>query len=126
MSAGVVRLNLGDVLTTDLPGHVPHGREQEGFRPAVVVGLPTLAGPTRFPMVLVAPVTTDRGQPWAIRNATLYPALAAGAGGLPSASIVLLDQIRAVDPSRLRVRKGTLSPDELGLVQGGLRHILSL
>ncbi|MNS11024.1 hypothetical protein D3C72_425550 [compost metagenome] len=73
MSAGVVRLNLGDVLTTDLPGHVPHGREQEGFRPAVVVGLPTLAGPTRFPMVLVAPVTLIGGShgPYGTPHSTL-------------------------------------------------------
>ena len=37
-------LQLGDVITVDLPGHIPGGHEQTGIRPAIVVGLPTLLG----------------------------------------------------------------------------------
>jgi mRNA interferase MazF len=84
----------GDIVLVTLPSNQPRGREQEGRRPALVVGIPK--GQVRYPMLFVAPLTTQKGE-WVQRNSTLYPTLANGTGGLSQDSVVLLDQIRAID-----------------------------
>jgi mRNA interferase MazF len=38
----------GDVVMVAFPRHNPRGHEQEGMRPAIVVGVPH--GPMRFPL----------------------------------------------------------------------------
>ena len=53
-------LQIGDVITAKLPSQNPSGREQEGYRPAIVVGLPSRLGRLHFPLVFVVPMTTDR------------------------------------------------------------------
>ena len=53
------RLRTGSVVTALFPEHRPSAHEQEGYRPAVVVGLPALAGTPHFESVIVAPFTTD-------------------------------------------------------------------
>ncbi len=50
------------MITALFPVHRPGAHEQEGYRPAVVVGMPGLLGETRFPVLIVATMTTDRGQ----------------------------------------------------------------
>lgn len=117
-------LAVGDIVTAYFPSHAPPGREQEGPRPAVVVGLPGILGPTRFPTVFLVPLTTDRGQPWAARTPDLYPRLAQHAGRLPRPSIALLDQTRALDLQRLAAYIGTLSTTEFSPIISGLRRIL--
>jgi mRNA interferase MazF len=52
---------VGNIVTARFPEHRPGAHEQEGYRPAVVVGLPSLAGRPRFDFVIVAPFTTDHG-----------------------------------------------------------------
>lgn len=121
-----MKLLPGDLVSLEFPAHMPAGHEQEGYRPAVVVGVPSLAGPVRFPMVFVAPLTTDRGQPWANAHRALYPSLAAGTGSLPAASIVLADQVRAVDLSRIKVRRGTLPKVDLVQVAAAIDRALGL
>jgi len=54
-------LQPGDVVIALFPEHVPAGHEQRGVRPAIVLGFPEKLGQPRFPVVLVAPLTTDRG-----------------------------------------------------------------
>ncbi|CEP67955.1 Plasmid maintenance toxin/Cell growth inhibitor [Moorella glycerini] len=95
----------GDILLIALPVHDPKGHEQEGVRPAVVVGVPQ--GPVRYPVVIVVPLTTRSG-PWAKQNPILYQPLPPGAGGIPQASIVLIDQVRAVDVRRIKAYLGSL------------------
>ncbi|MBM4396801.1 MAG: type II toxin-antitoxin system PemK/MazF family toxin [Deltaproteobacteria bacterium] len=95
----------GDVFIASFPEHDPRGHEQEGLRPAVVLAVPSRS---RFPVLLVAPLTTDRGQEWASAAPGLYPRLPKGAGGLPADSIVLLDQTRSIDAVRVRRMLGTL------------------
>jgi mRNA interferase MazF len=116
-------LSLGAVFVANFPEHDPNGREQEGPRPAVVVGLPTNAGRPRFPVLLLAPVTTFRGQDWATAASGLYPVLPAGAGGLTAASIVLIDQTRALDATRVSRFLGMLRPEEYEPVRAGLQLI---
>lgn len=99
---------VGDVLVVRLPLHPPGGHEQEGFRPAIVVGWPARLGFPRYPMLIIAPLTTARGQGWASQSPDLYPMLQAGDGGLPVHSLVLMDQLRAVDAGRVVRRLGAL------------------
>lgn len=101
-------LKPGDVVLIDLPLHDPKGHEQEGKRPAIVVGIPQ--GLLRYPVVIAVPLTTQGG-PWAKKNPNLYRHLLAGSGGIPQASIALLDQVRALDVRRVNAYLGSLEPE---------------
>ena len=96
------------------------GREQAGTRPAVVVSSTSVGSQQRFQMVALIPVTSRLGL------SPLYPVLSPGSTGLRSASTVLVDQIRAVDPSRLIRLYGTASGPELAAVDAALRKFLGL
>jgi mRNA interferase MazF len=110
------------VLLVDFPQHQPPGHEQEGYRPAVMVGRPERVGTPRFPLLVVVPLTTQSG-PWASQSPDLYPRLAAGAGGLPQDSVVLLDNVRCVDRHRVRGSFGTLTEEAYAPVREGLRRL---
>lgn len=103
---------------------MPPGREQYGVRPAIVLGLPDQIGSPRFPLVLLTPLTTDRGQSWALTSPRLYPRLPQGQGGLPSDSIVLLDQTRFLSAARISSRLGTLAPAQWTRIRDGLAEII--
>jgi mRNA interferase MazF len=63
--------------------------------------------------VLIAPMSTrNRGAPYRI------PAFHAGKNG-----VILLDQIRAIDKSRLVKRLGDLAPDTMAATLDALRAI---
>lgn len=116
------KLVLGAVFLADFPTHEPTGREQQGPRPAILVGLPTSAGMPRYPVLMLAPVTTHRAQEWAANAPLLYPILPAAAGGLSADSVVLTDQTRALDAHRLMRYLGSLTPREYAPI----RHALKL
>ncbi|WP_448573901.1 type II toxin-antitoxin system PemK/MazF family toxin [Trichothermofontia sp.] len=113
----------GDIVLIALPSNQPRGREQEGKRPALVVGIPE--GQMRYPMLFVAPLTTQKGD-WVQNNLTLYPTLAIGTGGLAQESVVLLDQIRAVDVRRVLVYMGSLSPEEYQPIWARIKQIFRI
>lgn len=117
------RLELGDVVLITLPFHQPRGREQEGRRPVIVIGIPP--GDVRYPIILIAPLTTQSGE-WVQKNPLLYPQLDAGTGGLPQRSIVLLDQIRAVDVQRINAYLGSLTTEQYQPILDGLRQVIGL
>lgn len=110
----------------DFPEHDPSGHEQEGPRPAVLVGRPTNAGRPRFPVLMLAPITTFREQAWVAAAPELYPVLPAGAGGLRVASVVLVDQTRALDASRVSRLLGPLTPEEYVPVHSAVRLIFGV
>lgn len=114
-------LECGDVVIVALPIHTPRGREQQGTRPAVVVGLPWEE--VRYPMLMVTPLTTQSGS-WAVNNPSLYPRLEAGAGALPQPSVVLLDQVRGIDTRRVLAYLGTLTPLQYAPIVEGLMLLL--
>ncbi len=115
---------IGWVLRANLAQRIPPGHEQEGLRPVIVVGLPSLAGSPRYPVIVVVPLTTDKGQKWVQNSPMLYPRLPAGAGGLPIDSVVLLDQIQIIDASRLVLKVGELKKSEMGSITEGLKKIM--
>ncbi|MBM3266861.1 MAG: type II toxin-antitoxin system PemK/MazF family toxin [Candidatus Sericytochromatia bacterium] len=108
----------GDVVMIGFPRHDPRGHEQEGLRPAVVVGIPPL--PMRFPLVWVVPLTSQTGQ-WQEANPGLYPLLPAGSAGLMKDSVALGDNLRAVDRARVGAYIGTLD----SVLMRPLREILA-
>jgi mRNA interferase MazF len=117
-------LQIGDVVTAKFPSQNPSGREQEGYRPAIVVGIPNRLGKLRFPLVFVVPMTTDRGQEWANINPNLYVRFSAGIAGLKSPSIALLDQVRAIDISRIVAYRGSLTPQQYEAIAESLQKIM--
>jgi len=120
-----VNPSIGWVLRVNLAQRIPTGHEQEGLRPVIVVGLPTLAGQPRYPVIVVVPLTTDREQKWVQSSPTLYPRLPSGAGGLPKDSVVLLDQIQIIDASRVVLKLGELKKREMGPIAKGLKRMLN-
>ncbi len=116
----------GMLFWADLGLRLPPGHEQQGGRPLLLLGVPSSLGPVRFPMLIVAPVTSYREQPWAHSAPRLYPRLEAGAGGLPRTSLVLLDQLQALDPRRITGYLGRLSPTEYDPIRASLRALLNL
>ena len=76
----------------------------------------------RYPVVIVVPLTT-RSSPWAKRNPALYLPLPPGAGGIPRASIVLIDQVRTVDARRVRAYLGTLEKTTFEPIQNSLLKV---
>jgi mRNA interferase MazF len=117
-------LQIGDVVTARFPSQNPSGREQEGYRPAIVVGLPSRLGKLRFPLVFVVPMTTNRGQEWADINPNLYVRFSAGVANLKSPSIALLDQVRAIDVSRIVAYRGSLTSQEYAAIAESLQKII--
>ena len=119
----VNRLKRGDLILVILPSHQPKGREQEGRRPAIVVGIPQ--GEVRYPVLLIAPLTTQTGD-WVQKNTSLYPGLEAGVGGFSQASVVLVDQIRAIDVRRVVAYLGSLTTKEYKPIQNALKQLLEI
>jgi mRNA interferase MazF len=110
----------GDILLITLPSHLPKGHEQEGLRPAIVVGIPQ--GPVRYPVIIVVPLTTSGGI-WVNKNPRLYHFLPPQAG-LQKPSIALIDQIRAVDANRIKDHLGSLNMDVLQQIRMNLIDLL--
>jgi mRNA interferase MazF len=118
-------LQFGDVIVASFPQQNPQGHEQQGYRPCIVVGIPNRLGNPRFDLIVVVPLTSDRGQIWAIDSSDLYPRSFAGTGGLRSPSIVLLDQIRVLNISRIVSYQGSLTPEEYEPILIGIRRMIS-
>jgi mRNA interferase MazF len=113
-------LSVGAVILVALPSNQPRGREQEGRRPAIIVGLPI--GETRYPMAVVLPMTTATGS-WADRNPDLYYRLNAGMAGLTRDSVVLTDQIRAIDITRISGYLGSLTATQYEPIAIALKQL---
>ncbi len=117
------KLELGDIITELFPVHNPQNREQEGYRPAIVVGLPENVGVPCYDMVIVVPITTHHNQVWANIAPHLYPRLKAGVGNLPHDSIVLTDQVRSRHTSRMVRYIGQLLKAEFRPISRALAHM---
>jgi mRNA interferase MazF len=115
----------GDIVDVLFPSHDPKGREQEGYRPALVIGIPEVLGTPHYPVVLVVPLTSDKNQAWANAAPHLYPRLPTRTGNLRSPSIALLDQVRGLDVNRIRKYRGTLTSEQYQPIQNGLAKMLS-
>ena len=117
-------LSFGDVVWANFPEHNPNAHEQQGTRPAVVVGLPSLLGRLRWEMVVVLPITSRSGA-WSTSRAAYIP-LTSEACGLPRTSLALVDQVRVLDRGRVLEYLGTLPDSEYEAIRTSLRRMFAL
>lgn len=118
-------LDIGDIVIIRFPLQNSQGREQEGIRPALIVGIPDKVAQPRFFLIIVAPMTSDKQQSWSINSPQLYPKLSAGIAKLPNDSIILLDQIRAIDIKRVVSYLGTLTKNQYQSILNSLQIMLT-
>lgn len=108
----------GDIYIAGLDPVV--GSEQGGRRPVIIIQ--NDVGNLHAPTVIVAPLTASTGKPPLPTHVTLK----AGQGGLKRTSIVLCEQVRTLEKTRLMRRVGALPPDALRRVDDALRISLDI
>lgn len=96
-----VMFRRGEVWWADLSGGT--GSEQGGLRPVLVVQNNT--GNKYSPTVIVAAITSQKSK----TKIPTHVELSASEYGLPKDSIVLLEQVRTLDKSRLKEKIGFVS-----------------
>ncbi|MBH8575571.1 type II toxin-antitoxin system PemK/MazF family toxin [Nostocaceae cyanobacterium CENA369] len=114
----MVEITRGDVVLCDLNPVV--GTEQAGIRPVVILQIDQANAVS--PHTIIAPFTSK------IRRALLpsHVFVPAGVGGLTQDSVILCEQIRAIDKSRIIRVIGHLDDDYLVQLVSALCTILGL
>ena len=95
-----MNIKRGDIYYADLSPVV--GSEQGGMRPVLIVQNDT--GNRHSPTVIAAAITSQTGK----AKLPTHIELTAQSYGLTRDSVILLEQIRTIDKSRLRERMGKL------------------
>lgn len=107
----------GDVLLVNLDPTV--GSEQKGTRPVVVIQ--NDVGNEYSPLIIIAAITSKVKKIFDIHVHVFPPE-----GGLAKESIVLLNQIRTIDKSRVIKKKGTFSKEIVRKINNALKISLDL
>ena len=106
-------MNRGDIYWVDLNPTV--GSEINKLRPCVLVGATPINQARRT--IVVVPLST---------SAKARPPVTISISCLHKEVIVVCDQIRTVDKSRFKNKIGSLSEEDLNLLEDSLRQILCL
>ncbi len=102
----------GDIYYADLSPVV--GSEQGGIRPVLIVQNDT--GNRHSPTVIAAAITSQLGK----ARLPTHIEIPAPSSGLSRDSVILLEQVRTLDKSRLRERMGKVDGPTMGLVDDAL------
>ena len=102
----------GDSSYADLSPVV--GSEQGGMRPVLIIQNDT--GNRHSPTVIAAAITSQTGK----ANLPTHISLAARSCGLTRDSVILLEQVRTLDKSRLRERMGRLDEPAMHQVDNAI------
>lgn len=102
----------GDIFYADLSPVV--GSEQGGLRPVLIVQNDT--GNRHSPTVIAAAITSQVGK----ARLPTHIEIPAPDSGLTRDSVILLEQIRTLDKSRLRERMGKLDGPTMDKVDGAI------
>lgn len=102
----------GDIYYADLSPVV--GSEQGGMRPVLIVQNDT--GNKHSPTVIAAAITSQVGK----ARLPTHIELAGTSCGLSRDSVILLEQIRTIDKSRLRERMGRLDEPLMNAVDSAI------
>ncbi|MBE6914751.1 MAG: type II toxin-antitoxin system PemK/MazF family toxin [Ruminococcaceae bacterium] len=102
----------GDIYYADLSPVV--GSEQGGMRPVLIVQNDT--GNRHSPTVIAAAITSQTGK----ARLPTHIELCAQGCGLSRDSVILLEQIRTIDKSRLRERMGRLDESTMKAVNNAI------
>lgn len=108
----------GDIYYADLDPTV--GSEQGGVRPVLV--LQNNVGNRHSPTLIVAAITSRTGKPRLPTHVPIGGVLC----GLYRDSVVLLEQVRTIDRSRLREYLGPLGPHDMETVDEALEISVGL
>lgn len=109
----------GDLFMAYLDPH--EGSEQGGTRPVVVVSRDALNHAS--PVVVIVPITD------AANKKKVYPShvkVAAGKGGLTLESIVVCEQVRAINKARLRRPLGKFDKSIMTSIEAAIKITLDL
>lgn len=123
----LLRIGIRDVVLVDFPEHYPPGHEQQGRRPAIVIGFSDF----RFPMVQIVPVSSfcdeDTGERkvFVDKFSEVFPIFPRGTGGLEKDSVVLSTQMCVLDRKRIVGHYGKLSLKEYSVVIKALQAAYS-
>ena len=107
-----MEVHRGEVFYADLSPVV--GSEQGGVRPVLIVQNDT--GNRHSPTVIAAAITSQTGK----ANLPTHISLAARSCGLTRDSVILLEQVRTLDKSRLRERMGRLDEPAMHQVDNAI------
>ena len=102
----------GDIYYADLSPVV--GSEQGGMRPVLIIQNDT--GNRHSPTVIAAAITSQTGK----ANLPTHNSLAARSCGLTRDRVILLEQVRTLDKSRLRERMGRLDEPAMHQVDNAI------
>ena len=102
----------GEIYYADLSPVV--GSEQGGMRPVLIIQNDT--GNRHSPTVIAAAITSQTGK----ANLPTHISLAARSCGLTRDSVILLEQVRTLDKSRLRERMGRLDEPAMHQVDNAI------
>ena len=102
----------GDIFYADLSPVV--GSEQGGMRPVLIVQNDT--GNKHSPTVIAAAITSQTGK----ARLPTHIELNAQSEGLSRDSVILLEQVRTIDKSRLRERMGKLDDTTMTKVDNAI------
>ena len=108
----MIPVKRGEIYYADLSPVV--GSEQGGMRPVLIVQNDT--GNRHSPTVIAAAITSQMGK----AKLPTHIELTARGCGLNRDSIILLEQIRTLDKSRLRERMGRLDESTMSAVDNAL------
>lgn len=107
----------GEIYYADLTP--ARGSEQGGARPVVIVQ--NDVGNKYSPTVIIVPLTTVLTKSKLPTHVTLYKA-----ADLPCKSLVLCEQIKTIDKSRLQDYKGTVSSEDMEKIDRALKISLGM
>lgn len=111
-------VNRGEVWYADLSPS--KGSEQGGMRPVLVIQ--NNIGNKHAPTTIVAPITSKLTK----HLLPTHVALDKGEGGLRAESIVLMEQIRVVDKSRLLQKLGMLDSEKMAEIDKAIKISLGV
>lgn len=106
----------GDIYRADLDPVI--GSEQGGVRPVLVIQNDT--GNLHSPTVIVAAITTRRKKP----HMPVHVFITAEESGLPADSVVLTEQVRTLEKTRLTRYLGHLADETMARIDQALAHSL--
>jgi mRNA interferase MazF len=106
------KVHRGEIYYADLSGSI--GSEQDGIRPVLIVQNDT--GNRHSPTTIVVPITSRIDKV----NLPVHVMISDKNCGLQKLSLVLTEQIRAIDKSRLRGKIGEISHRKMKLIDKAL------
>lgn len=115
-------MNRGNVVRVQLPRPAGQsGSEQYGLRPAIVVQSDKISAGSS--VVMIVPMTSNLA---AARFPGAFVISPTQLNGLTTDSVVLTNQLRAIDRQRIQEVIGRLTAEEMASLESRIRNLLGL